>query len=98
RCLSDWSSDVCSSDLVHRLGLGVKEMTRFIRCRHELTSFGKRLDGRRSHAVWVSNRLELRAGGHVEKLAGPLVSRQERLDLLPQIGRASWRERVEVSV
>src|SRR3546814_14075556 len=81
--ISDWSSDVCSSDLQDRGG----------RRRIRLAAIAAQ---RKLRAL---RRIDHVGGGHFDHPADPLVSEawhdlSARLARLAQIGRASGRERV----
>src|SRR3546814_16549898 len=97
--ISDWSSDVCSSDLVHEVN----------RCRclfathyHELTRLAEKLDALSLHHVrareWKGDLVLLHelAEGPADRSYGLAVARLAGLPpaVLAQIGRASCRERV----
>src|SRR5262245_63514024 len=77
RCLSDWSSDVCSSDLAIRWGLS-----------GELIHLG-------THAVRPARAAIEELIEWVQPVAEELGAAEF---LAVQIGRASCRERVEISV
>src|SRR5436190_11232810 len=75
RSLCDWSSDVCSSDLVRPLDLPPARME---------------MESRLGQVIFSSSRRQVqRANVRVLVAASPLVTK---------IGRASCRERVEISV
>src|SRR3546814_6461957 len=77
--ISDWSSDVCSSDLPQRLLLGDDRL--------EAVEIGLALDVE----VLVALALDDRAGLVLDKHER---TGAENVLLVPQIGRASCRERV----
>src|SRR5947199_391476 len=85
RCLSDWSSDVCSSDL-----MGVRHGLYCLGCCWALMTLLS--VGGAMNLPWIAALASLVA---IEKLAprGQLIAQ-----LLGEIGRASCRERVEVWV
>src|SRR5205814_6801736 len=85
RCLSDWSSDVCSSDLVARACAAEYAHGVQIRKRRDTGTDAERLTG----CTRVVGAVEGGArGGHAETSGRPRG----------EIGRASCRERVEVGV
>src|SRR5690554_7320692 len=76
RCGRDWSSDVCSSDLLESI-LSILDTT--------------------SETLEVNRRLEQKSE-ELARASEELRAANERLRELDQIGRASCRERVEISV
>src|SRR3546814_2160835 len=91
-CISDWSSDVCSSDLSRVVQAAILPMSDTQRSRMSLslTSFSITLE---SHAAPRAGR---RRGPHPRAPTPVPIFRPDEADrpILRKIGRASWRERV----
>src|SRR3546814_10266229 len=88
--ISDWSSDVCSSDLVSlRLGFAERAGTA-----HQTMSLAPRLDLRQTQSLVMTPQLQqairLLALSHLE-IEGFIA---EEIEKNPQIGRESCRARV----
>src|SRR5262245_64465267 len=81
RCLSDWSSDVCSSDLVMPL---LEILEHFVEFRREVV---------RRRTEFELRKAEARA--HI--LEGLKIALDHLDEVIRQIGRASCRERVRVA-
>src|SRR3546814_2915935 len=82
--ISDWSSDVCSSDLVHARPDGVVEEHRMHRLPHELVAAE-----RERHVRDAARNVAVR-----EFAANPRRRLDEIDGVVVEIGRASCRERV----
>src|SRR5205814_5139318 len=89
RCLSDWSSDVCSSDLAYQLRARVRELVRDLPEGHDVRGYAEK-------QMELLDRL-----GHASSKAeeGPRVARDRPgWDEIPrEIGRASCRGRGLIS-
>src|SRR5205814_7485322 len=95
RCLSDWSSDVCSSDLPHLNGIAtdLKRIDADDRARQPLANVGV-------HALDHGDDGDEKRDGDDDAEQGEegsqLVAPDGQEREAEQIGRASWREREEV--
>src|SRR3546814_17239102 len=90
--ISDWSSDVCSSDLAEARRVGRGRASGVRRARANLSIEGRRDGGtqamaRRDRGVVVAPARELQGACRGRPVSGAAV-------LVAQIGRASGRERV----
>src|SRR5205814_4446772 len=96
RCLSDWSSDVCSSDLILA---SVSKTGRVIVVDTAWTSCGTSAEiaARVAEELGGSQRVRVQRIGY-EPVTCPATSNLEHLYYPNQIGRASCRERVEIEV
>src|SRR5437899_6801467 len=84
RCLSDWSSDVCSSDLLRQTAL-----IHAVPARRALAGTGQTAPGGRGGGQGQRGSEPFGAGGGAPSRS---QRRERRADPLGQIGRASWRE------
>src|SRR3546814_16687479 len=108
--ISDWSSDVCSSDLVaelfHRFDACEAEALRLVELDLPLPAYVQvmkashsfnLLDARRAISVTERQRTILRVRKLSQAVAESYLAQREQLGspgLKQEIGRASWRERV----
>src|SRR3546814_14808423 len=108
--ISDWSSDVCSSDLFQCQLTGFDELVDDREARHQMVRETRQIDafpaersdllhGRRAnhYALRLVPGLALRFAEHRGQRAADnidelFINRRRRRE--PEIGRASWRERV----
>src|SRR3546814_17560718 len=88
--MSDWSSDVCSSDLDTARSAGGLSRCRPPDCRHRDEPEWRRLDRRRAAPAFTGG--EPAAGRHWRG-RGALRGGGARRGEAETIGRASWRER-----
>src|SRR3546814_2381425 len=84
--ISDWSSDVCSSDLLRKLCVGVESVEQLQEWQARRLKRGERL--RHDTRMMPTRRAEILDGGSLYWIVkGLMLVRQ------PKIGRASCRER-----
>src|SRR3546814_19549830 len=93
--ISDWSSDVCSSDLIDHLRSAA------VAGEADPVRIDKSCGGKLVHriletvnAVDPDEALQCFGPGRPAPANPSLIGSQQRTGLLRQIGRASWRERV----
>src|SRR3546814_2147418 len=93
--ISDWSSDVCSSDLVHREHLG--HLTKVLGCGSEEELVCCAVGSAKAQSVKLQDALEVREQ-HLDLLSlaarGDVSIGEGEIARHVKIGRASCRERV----
>src|SRR3546814_16411610 len=95
--ISDWSSDVCSSDLMGRLLRRQNVMSRYTRAwRHLLRQYERAVDriDEEDRAIFLGHRVEELSYRQLAERHGVSVVEVEEAMIRSKIGRASCRERV----